>query len=73
MLIEKLVQTCTACPAQWEFYTTGGRKVYVRYRFGNLTVRISKEATDDVFKCFDGDLLIDEDIGGEWDGNSVVY
>ncbi len=36
----KLVQTCEACPSQWEGYTDENEKVYIRYRWGYLSVEI---------------------------------
>lgn len=41
--INELKQTCMACPSQWEFYTFDNRPVYVRYRWGFLSVCIGKE------------------------------
>lgn len=34
-----LVQTCGACPSQWDAVTTRGDVLYIRYRWGLLTVR----------------------------------
>jgi hypothetical protein len=33
-------RTCTACPSQWEGRTDDGRDVYVRFRWGGLSVGI---------------------------------
>lgn len=41
--INGLIQTCEACPSQWEFYTFDDRPIYVRYRWGFLSVCIGKE------------------------------
>jgi hypothetical protein len=35
-----LEQTCTACPSQWEGGLEGGGYVYIRYRWGALSVGI---------------------------------
>jgi hypothetical protein len=37
-----LVQTCGACPSQWEGVTENLNPVYIRYRWGNLTMQIGK-------------------------------
>jgi hypothetical protein len=37
MRIRNLVQTCTACPSQWDAESEDGRPVYIRYRWGHLT------------------------------------
>jgi hypothetical protein len=33
-VITEIIQTCGACPAQWEGKTADGRYVYIRYRHG---------------------------------------
>lgn len=40
--IKNLVQTCSACPSQWEAETLNGQAVYIRYRYGYLTMGIGK-------------------------------
>lgn len=34
MRIVKAVQTCWACPSQWDAWTDTGEYVYLRYRYG---------------------------------------
>lgn len=36
--IARAVQTCFACPAQWDAWTVGGQYLYLRYRWGVGTV-----------------------------------
>ena len=36
----RLRQTCEACPSQWEGYTDKHESVYIRYRWGYLSVEI---------------------------------
>lgn len=43
MEITNLVQTCGACPSQWEALTDDGRGVYVRYRWGYLSICVSNQ------------------------------
>jgi len=38
----ELSLTCDACPTQWEGKTDDGEFLYIRYRFGNLTVGLGK-------------------------------
>lgn len=38
-IITEIKRTCTACPAQWEGKFMGGAELYIRYRFGFLSVR----------------------------------
>jgi hypothetical protein len=49
----RLVQTCTACPSQWDAWAEDGTYYYVRYRHGTLTVN-----RDDV--C--GELVLSEEL-----------
>ncbi len=42
----ELVACCGGCPSDWEAQDHLGRYVYIRYRWGHLTVRVSEtEAT----------------------------
>lgn len=36
--IKKLTKTCEACPSQWEGEFEDGSPVYIRYRWGYLSV-----------------------------------
>lgn len=36
--LTKVVQTCSACPSQWDAWTTTGQYLYLRYRFSRGTV-----------------------------------
>jgi hypothetical protein len=38
MIIVKAVQTCWACPSQWDAWTDTGQYLYLRYRYGHGTV-----------------------------------
>jgi hypothetical protein len=40
IVVEQLVQTCGACPSQWEGRTRDGARIYVRYRYGTLAIGI---------------------------------
>lgn len=37
--IVKAVQTCSACPSQWDAYDADGNYYYLRYRHGHGTVQ----------------------------------
>ena len=63
MKVENLEQTCEACPSQWEFTTDNGRPVYVRYRWGFLTVYINESGN-----AIDGTVLFCKKIGHGFDG-----
>lgn len=55
--IARLEQTCDACPSQWDAWTEDGTYVYIRYRYGFLTVT-----------KYEGDPYADPDQRGD-----VVY
>jgi len=40
--IISLEQTCYACPSQWDAVTSDDRRVYIRFRWGLLTVEIGE-------------------------------
>lgn len=39
--VQSLEITCYACPTQWEGKTADGYDIYIRYRWGNLTLDIN--------------------------------
>ncbi len=70
MIVDSITQTCGACPSQWEGHLKDGRMFYARYRWGCLSIEVSKEPTNDVYMAMgeDGDLIYNEQLGGEYDG-----
>ena len=40
LTLRELTMTCTALPSAWEGVTDDGRKIYVKYRYGKLQVRL---------------------------------
>ena len=41
--VAELRKTCAACPAQWEGMTEDGMAIYIRYRWGFLSVSVGIE------------------------------
>jgi hypothetical protein len=65
MTIKQLTQTCSACPSQWEGELADGRGLYVRYRWGGLSVSVSRQPGDDpIF----GPIIHQASIGESFDG-----
>lgn len=64
-------QTCYACPAQWESQTEDNRPVYIRYRWGRLSVQVGEpnETIDDMFDNCDGKAIFVQQIGDNYDGS----
>jgi len=54
--IKRIVKTCDACPAQWDAETEDGRYVYIRYRYGFLSVSV------------DGERIVGKEVGDPLDG-----
>lgn len=67
MKVTNLIQTCVACPAQWEGHIEDGRMFYCRYRWGNLSITISEKPTTDVMEAMDEELYY-ETLGGHFAG-----
>lgn len=43
MRVIEIRKTCYACPAQWEGMVEGGKHLYIRYRWGWLSVDIGED------------------------------
>lgn len=56
MKIRNLEQSCSACPSAWTGKTVGGDDIYIRYRWGWLTVDINSSE------------IFGTKLGGEYDG-----
>ena len=67
MEVNELIQTCGACPSQWEFRTFSNRPVYVRYRWGYLSIQIG-DPDSDVMDAVGGFEVFGEELGGGFDG-----
>lgn len=65
--ITKYRQTCIACPTQYECRTDDDRPVYIRYRWGYLSVRIGDKGMD-VMNAVDGQEIYGQQIGNDLDG-----
>lgn len=70
MKVDIITQTCIACPSQWEGNLKDGRMFYARYRWGGLTIELSKQPTNDVYMTMGehGVLIYDEQLGDGFDG-----
>jgi len=64
----KLVQTCFACPSQWEGKLDDGRMIYIRYRWGVLSISVSPEPTDDIMDAVGGEEIFGTIMGDGFDG-----
>jgi len=68
ILADTLNQTCNACPSQWEAQTVDGYTLYIRFRWGCLTVQKSNYPTDDMSAAVLGAYIYDEQLSDGLDG-----
>lgn len=56
------------CPAIYEGKLEDGRMIYVRYRWGYFSIRVSDTATNNANEAMTGEEVYGEAIGGDFDG-----
>jgi hypothetical protein len=66
--VKTMTRTCCACPSQWEGRLEDGRMVYVRYRWGYLSVCVSPKPTTDVMDAVGGEEVFGTEHGEGLDG-----
>jgi len=66
--IKEIEKTCSACPSQWEGTLDNGKMIYIRYRWGYLSVRISNEPTNNPMNAVNGIEIFGLNYGDGFDG-----
>lgn len=66
MKILKLVRTCLARPAAWEGIDEQNQIIYIRYRWGQMTMR--QGSPNEEFDIARMPLVFNESIGDNFDG-----
>lgn len=66
--VVEIRKTCYACPAQWEGKTADGRWVYVRYRWGYLSVSVGDTLDEAVDLTRSGKVLYETRTGDSFNG-----
>ncbi len=66
--VKKVVKTCEACPAQWEGITDDNRQVYVRYRWGCLSIGMGSKDDMSEYAAVDGEEILSIKHGRNLDG-----
>jgi hypothetical protein len=64
LFIKELARTCYACPSQWEGRLADDRPLYIRYRWGQLSVHIGPPGAD-IDTAVAADPWFDEAVGDE--------
>jgi len=65
--IKYIKRTSETCPSQWEVKLMDGRMVYVRYRWGILSIRVSSKKTDNIMDAVNGKEIIGGKLGTGFD------
>lgn len=68
MKIKSLKCTCSACPSQWEGLTERNEALYIRYRWGRLTIQLSEQDGTIRDAIISGRILYQKQIGDEFGG-----
>jgi hypothetical protein len=68
MNISDIQQTCLACPSQWEGHLADGCPIYIRYRWGELSVRVGPTGGT-IDDALDSAPVFERQIGDHLDGS----
>lgn len=69
MKIIKAVQTCWACPSQWDAWTDNNKYLYLRYRSGHGTVKKFESEAQSNKDFWSGELIAEFTYGNSLDGS----
>lgn len=64
VVITNLERDCIACPTSWIATTDSNKELYIRYRWGELTIKTRDDSRDELYR---------QDFGGAFDGHMTVY
>lgn len=67
MKIKSIECTCSSCPSQWEGVTDKNEAIYIRYRWGRLSIYLSAPDGNLEDAIWHGNIY-SEQIGNGWDG-----
>jgi len=62
--VKTYYMTCSACPSQWEGTLEGGGHLYIRYRWGGISLYVGKDLQD----CFEQGPIFTNDFADSLDG-----
>ena len=69
MKLLELERTSEESPTQYEGRLTDGRQVYIRYRWGTITIRVSDYKSKDNHDAVVGRVVFKRFIGDAYDGH----
>jgi hypothetical protein len=64
--VKSITKTCDCCPTQWEGITEDDKGIYIRYRWGYLSVRVGRKGKG-ILDAIGGKELYGKQIGEEFD------
>lgn len=65
--ITKLKRTCGGCPAQWEGEDSEEKPIYIRFRWGYLSIR-QGEKGEDIMSAVKGQEIFGKKLSDSLDG-----
>jgi hypothetical protein len=68
LTVKGIICTCGDCPSQWEVSLENGKMMYIRYRWGYLSVRISPDETKDIYDAVGGEEVYGNQLSDGLDG-----
>lgn len=68
VVVKEIIKTCSACPSQWEGITDDNRMIYIRYRWGGLSVRLGEKDNMDISSAVRGKEIFCGTFGDGFDG-----
>jgi len=68
IVVKKIEQTCFACPSQREGYTDDDQCIYIRFRWGFLSVRIGSPGDKSDFAGVRGKEILRKQLGDSYLG-----
>lgn len=68
IVVKEIEQTCFACPSQWEGFTDDDQCIYIRFRWGSLSVRIGSQGDKSEFAGVHGKEILRKQLGDSYLG-----
>lgn len=66
----EVVQTCRACPSQWDAWDQDGQYYYLRYRYGRGIIEKAADDSDQALMA--AELVVNFQYGGRLEGEITL-
>jgi hypothetical protein len=67
IVVKELTKTCSFCPSQWEGRTEDDKPIYVRYRWGHLSICLGQKGGS-INDAVLGESVFESQLGDSLDG-----